>query len=601
MGGYVDPMAAILQQAQSMAQAGSSDPTQVASTPEEILAQEPVKQVEQPGDLGGVPVTEAPPSTAAAPEVQAGAPPPEAPPAPAEVDPEEVAIDKEVADMRTAFDFKLEDVVPADILAQLKTQSQGRMSIGEIFGIAGVAATNPTLAAQILSDHEQGKRSASNTLAVLSQQVLSTRKEGERQIAMYGRYLRRAHEESKKTETAEAGKEKLARMAEVSKVFKDLRADGIDPAQAGIMPPSEEELKDPEKFFGPGGWFARTNDALGKVQGKQRIDEMLAGARQLPVSVLAQKGIDPSAAILNLMQSAGFSPEEIAQRMPAVQALAKGANLQLQKVQGEIAKDAQWLEWSKSTVAKNGAAIDDINSRIRDRETLQPEEVLGMGARLQGLENQLLNQIEKAKFQQSYLKYESDASDDPLVKASKLEQSKQIGQSILDFGSQLYGVRESQVNLEVIAKQGMAMVDPVAAFWTTLPQVLESTRTTLLTTAGRIPGANPDQMFEAMQAASSPETWNAFLRGDPNNPFRQMFWTAMLAEIQLKTHMRPEQIFQLLNSDLMTPGTSPADTFVGSDVTLPPTIQQSIGATQQPSSRVTPKPQKEQFPMAKGH
>lgn len=594
---FVDPMVAIMQHAQSLAAQGSPDPGQVV--PEQV-------GVEQPGDFGGVPVEETPP--AAVVPSPAAAPVPEALPeaaptaAPAAVDPEEAAIDQEIADMRAGFNFNLEDVVPKDILDQLKRQSRGTMGMGELLGIAGLAATNPAIAAQILSDHEQGKRQASLALAQLSQQVLTSKKEGERQVSMYGRYLRRAHEETKKLNEKEKGKEKLARMADVTKLFTSLRGEGVDLEQAGISAPSMEELEDESKYYGPGGWLDRTSAALGKYQGKQTIDEMLAGARNLPVSVLAQKGIDPSAAIVNMMTSAGFTAEEIAQRMPAVQELSKGAALQVQQMKAEIAKDTQWLEWSRSTVSKNQAAIADINSRIIDRQTLQPDEVMGMGARLMGLENQVMNSLNQAQFRQSFFAQEAALAKDPIVKAGKQDQARIMGETALSFQAQLGDIKQAQANLEVIAKQGMAMTNPVEAFWTSLPDVAESSRLTLLTTAGRIPGANPDQMFEAMSAASDPRSWEQYLRGDPNNPFRQMFWTAMLAEIQLKTHMPADQIFRLLNADIMTPGSAPVDTYVGSDVTLPPTIQQNIGMTQQPSGRVTQPPKKDEgVQLQKGH
>lgn len=530
-------------------------------------------------------ITDAPISPA--PATEAGASPEvataEAAAAAAPKDAGEVDDAKVESELSKYFDVNVEDIVPKELLDELKKQAMGGMQLHDAIGIAGIAITNPQLASQLLLDMSRQKNAATNELVNLSAQVGSFKKEGGRQLALYMRSRADQRAMQSRIDERADNSEYLLRSEQSAEFLSELRKTGIDPTEAGVPPLSEQILRDPVKF---GDWVQIATTSASRGAGKQQLLAELSGMKANgPATLAAKTGADPTAAVTMLLQKQGFTPEELAGLQPTIATFAKVAQQASQGIDQNRLRAEASMKWMQAMADKNTAQMNAISAEVKGNPGMKRDKavalmnatmMLQMTAQTEATNVQMLlaaelKKVPPAEASTGFLGIgatpPSGVQDPAWIEGlqNRLESATMMIAESNDALAMLYPI-----------VQGTGTSDVSSLLMDIGPKLAESSRVATLGGKIKPPGVPPPVIAEAMSAAADPATWLAYLKQPPigadgqPNPYRTAYWASVVRQMgaALGGLQDPEDIIRLL--DAQSAGQpSYADAFAGQDITLP--------------------------------
>lgn len=507
------------------------------------------------------------------------------------------------SELSKSFNIDVEDIVPKDILEELKKQSRGGMELHDAIGIAGIAITDPRLAGELLLQMEHKQSSATNTLVNLSSQVGSFKKEGARQLSMYMRSRADQRAAQGKLNDKTAGTEYLERSKQSAAFLSELRKTGLDPEEAGVPPLSEAVLRDPVQF---GNWVQAATSAASKGAGKQTFLAELSGMKANgPATLAAKTGADPTAAVMMLAQKYGFTPEEIAGLQPTIATFAKVAQQTSQGIDQARLRAEASMKWMQSMSDKNTAQMAAITKEVQGNPGLKRDKaialmnatmMLNMTAQTEATNVQMLlaAELKKIPMEQASPGYLGGTLGGwGATPASGVQDPARIEglQNRLESASMLVAESGQTLSMLYPIVQGTGAGNISSILLDIGPKLAEASRVATLGGKIRPPGVPPLVIADAMSAAADPATWLAYLKQPPigadgqPNPYRIAYWASVVRQMgaALGGLQDPEDIIRLL--DAQSAGQpSYADAFAGKDISLP---EQPISAM---ANAVTPAP-----------
>lgn len=419
-------------------------------------------------------------------------------------------------DVRELFNFKLEDLVPPDILAKLNERAQGSTGWKDFarhLSMAALAGFDPAITRQLIMADEADQEQAQNALANLYFQVGLANKEGARQAAMALREEDRQTHQQQIAEGKQAAAEYEARLREVGDLQQ--HAVGVD-----IGAPSEAELRDGAAYQ---RWYAK---AVKKIAADTAVERLHTEIPKM-AEIAAKTGIDTTSAVEDRLARLGIKPGDprYAEMMGSFRLAAKGAQ---DKLRAETDYRRKLMDESQSRIAKNQAISDSLVAKTeqaqRQADRMEMADKSRLLDRILAQERTTQDRIAIAGARLA------EAGDDAELKRHWTEQ-------IEAYHDQLIRLQEARLNL------ADTLTVPTARVQDTL-----------------------QQEWPALLAQMGVQDV-----GDLDPDSQEAFYTHLLATVWTKTGGALEDVATLLDSG--PAGKSLLDQLAGQDVVLSPDIQ----------------------------